>query len=87
MPSEDSASAPEAHDLSQTVGKYLDRHMMLPLLDFLATKKVYPESELDAARLQARGGRARHCSLSWLSCAVRTGRATQWLQRRIGCTR
>lgn len=57
MPSETTAAtAPEAYDLNQTVGKYLDRHMMLPLLDFLAAKKAYPESELDAARLQARGG-------------------------------
>jgi len=50
-----SAATPESLDLTQTVGKYLDRHMMLPLLDFLAAKKVFPEAELDAARLQASG--------------------------------
>lgn len=39
-------------DLTTTVGKYLDRHMLLPLLDFLGSKKIFPDSELDAARLQ-----------------------------------
>ncbi|EOD34374.1 hypothetical protein EMIHUDRAFT_426559 [Emiliania huxleyi CCMP1516] len=39
-------------DLTATVGKYLDRHMLLPLLDFLGSKKIFPDSELDAARLQ-----------------------------------
>uniref|UniRef100_A0A7S0IPH7 Eukaryotic translation initiation factor 3 subunit E n=1 Tax=Calcidiscus leptoporus TaxID=127549 RepID=A0A7S0IPH7_9EUKA len=49
---ESSASPAQRYDLTQTVGPYLDRHMLVPLLDFLREKKTYPADELDRGKLQ-----------------------------------
>lgn len=41
-----------AYDLTPTVGPFMDRHLLLPLLDFLATKSVFPKAEIDASKLE-----------------------------------
>ena len=33
------------YDLTSELGKYLDRHLVFPLLEFLQAKKVYPEAD------------------------------------------
>jgi len=40
------------YDLTYTISKYLDRHMVLPLLEFLQDKKLYPEDDLLHAKLE-----------------------------------
>ena len=37
------ASDASKHDLTSELGKFLDRHLVFPLLEFLQAKKVYPE--------------------------------------------
>jgi len=44
------SSAP--HDLTQTIASFLDPHLLLPLLDHLKQKELYPSKELDEAKLQ-----------------------------------
>eukprot|EP01006_Ploeotia_vitrea_P024490 TRINITY_DN57305_c0_g1_i1.p1 TRINITY_DN57305_c0_g1~~TRINITY_DN57305_c0_g1_i1.p1 ORF type:complete len:443 (-),score=50.13 TRINITY_DN57305_c0_g1_i1:1205-2467(-) len=34
------------YDLTRKIGPYLDRHLMLPLLDFIQTKNIYPEKDM-----------------------------------------
>ena len=40
------------HDLTQTLGSFMDRHLLVPLLNFLATKGLYDKRELDEAKMQ-----------------------------------
>jgi len=40
-----------AYDLTQTLAKCLDKHMVLPLLDFLQEKKLYDTSDLLRAKI------------------------------------
>ena len=47
-----SAAAPSDYDLTNKVGSFLDRHMILPLLDFLLSKDLYPSDELDRAKVE-----------------------------------
>lgn len=39
------------YDLTRTISKYLDLHMMFPLLDFVETTKIYPAEQVAQARL------------------------------------
>ena len=39
------------HDLSMTIASYLDRHMVFPMLEFLAQLEVYDELDIDKCRL------------------------------------
>ena len=47
-----SEMGPGLYDLTPTLGKFLDRQMLLPLLDFLGKKKIFAPAELDAANLE-----------------------------------
>ncbi|GLG97985.1 hypothetical protein R5R35_000621 [Gryllus longicercus] len=38
-------------DLTSTIGQYLDRHLVFPLLEFLSPKQIYDENELLQAKL------------------------------------
>lgn len=39
------------YDLTRTISKYVDLHMMFPLLDFVETTKMYPAEQVAQARL------------------------------------
>lgn len=39
------------YDLTRTISKYLDLHMMFPLLDFVETTQIYPPDQVARARL------------------------------------
>ena len=41
-----------AYDLTTKVGPFMDRHLLLPLLDFLASKSLFPKNELDTSKLE-----------------------------------
>ena len=45
------ASDASKHDLTSELGKFLDRHLVFPLLEFLQAKKVYPEAEILEAKI------------------------------------
>ncbi|KAJ3329880.1 Eukaryotic translation initiation factor 3 subunit E [Blyttiomyces sp. JEL0837] len=40
------------HDLTNKMGEYLDRHMVLPLLEFLALKEIYSPKDLINAKYE-----------------------------------
>jgi translation initiation factor 3 subunit E len=41
------------YDLTPQLGKYLDRHLVFPILEFLSERKLYNERDiLEACRLQ-----------------------------------
>jgi len=44
--------APSEYDLTHTVGGFMDRHMLVPLLDFLRSKDMYPHDDLDRGKLE-----------------------------------
>lgn len=44
--------SPKLHDLTQTLGSFMDRHLLVPLLDFLKERGLYEAAELDEAKLQ-----------------------------------
>ena len=52
---ETEATAPRAgtakYDLTRTISKYLDLHMMFPLLDFVEVANLYPGDQVAQARL------------------------------------
>lgn len=39
------------YDLTRTISKYLDLHMMFPLLDFVEMSNIYPADQVAQARL------------------------------------
>lgn len=39
------------YDLTRTISKYLDLHMMFPLLDFVEMSCIYPADQVAQARL------------------------------------
>ena len=39
------------YDLTSKLGAFMDRHMLIPLLDFLKVKQQYPEAELQSSKL------------------------------------
>lgn len=49
----EAADVPRAskYDLTRTISKYLDLHMMFPLLDFVETTKIYPAEQVAQARV------------------------------------
>ena len=46
------AMADRCYDLTTKLGSFLDRHMSLPLLDFLITKGIYETAELEQGKLE-----------------------------------
>lgn len=40
------------YDLTHTISSHLDRHLVFPLLEFLKSKKIYPEEDLLEAQLE-----------------------------------
>lgn len=44
-------TASRKYDLTRTISKYLDLHMMFPLLDFIETMGIYPADQVAQARL------------------------------------
>lgn len=44
-------SAFSSHDLTPTIGRFLDRHLLLPLLDFLSSRELAPKDDLEKAKL------------------------------------
>lgn len=44
--------AERCYDLTTKLGSFLDRHMSLPLLDFLITKGIYETAELEQGKLE-----------------------------------
>ena len=46
------ASDAAKYDLTSELGKYLDRHLVFPLLEFIQMQKVYPEAEILEAKIQ-----------------------------------
>jgi len=45
------ASTPPTHDLTPTIGRFLDRHLLLPLLDFLSSRQLFPHDDLERSKL------------------------------------
>jgi len=45
------SSSAEEHDLTQTNAKFMDRHLLLPLIDFLASKSLHTKEELEKSKL------------------------------------
>ena len=39
------------HDLTPTVGKFLDVHLVIPLLEFLSTRNLFPKEDLEKSKL------------------------------------
>lgn len=39
-------------DLTQRISKYLDKHLIFPLLEFLSQKQMYDGAEIEAAKLE-----------------------------------
>ena len=37
------ATSFSSHDLTPTIGRFLDRHLLLPLLDFLSSRELAPQ--------------------------------------------
>lgn len=46
-----SATTTSKYDLTRTISKYLDLHMMFPLLDFVEMSNIYPADQVAQARL------------------------------------
>lgn len=45
------ANTSSQYDLTRTISKYLDLHMMFPLLDFVEMSNIYPADQVAQARL------------------------------------
>lgn len=41
-----------SYDLTSTIGTYLERHLVFPLLEFLQLKQIYPENEILQAKIE-----------------------------------
>ena len=50
-PSCNMTSAAAEFDLTGTLVKYLDRHLIFPLLEFLSQKRTYPEDDIQKSKL------------------------------------
>lgn len=50
-PVEAAAATTSQYDLTRTISKYLDLHMMFPLLDFVEMSNIYPADQVAQARL------------------------------------
>ena len=47
----DSMTSSENYDLSGIISGYLDKHLVFPLLEFLAQKKIYDAAEIEKSKL------------------------------------
>ena len=47
----DSMTSSENCDLSGVISGYLDKHLVFPLLEFLAQKKIYDAAEIEKIKL------------------------------------
>jgi translation initiation factor 3 subunit E len=45
-------SSPEEFDLTSKNARFMDRHLLIPLVDFLATKKMHTTEELNKSKLE-----------------------------------
>ena len=41
-----------SYDLTAILAKNLDKHLVFPLLEFLSNKRMYPESDLEKAKIE-----------------------------------
>ena len=48
----DAPAGPASYDLTFRVSKFLDRHLVFPLLEFLSQKQLYSAAEIEAAKLE-----------------------------------
>ena len=49
-------SAPNTqYDLTQNVSQFLDKHLVFPLLEFVAQKQLYDAADIEAAKLDLIG--------------------------------
>lgn len=51
MSTEEETRTCRKYDLTRTISKYLDLHMMFPLLDFVEMSSIYPADQVAQARL------------------------------------
>ena len=51
MSTEEETRTSRKYDLTRTISKYLDLHMMFPLLDFVEISGIYPADQVAQARL------------------------------------
>lgn len=51
MSTEEETKTSRKYDLTRTISKYLDLHMMFPLLDFVEMSSIYPADQVAQARL------------------------------------
>ena len=51
----DSKPAPEDYDLTQKLAKFLDPHMLIPLINHLAAKNLHTKKELNESKLMVLG--------------------------------
>ena len=45
-------ASPTEYDLTQRISQFLDKHLVFPLLEFVAQKQLYPLSDIEAAKLE-----------------------------------
>jgi translation initiation factor 3 subunit E len=41
-----------SYDLTAVLAKNLDKHLVFPLLEFLSMKKIYPEADIEKAKIE-----------------------------------
>ena len=41
-----------SYDLTPVLSKSLDKHLVFPLLEFLSGKKLYPEADIERAKIE-----------------------------------
>jgi hypothetical protein len=46
------ARTPESYDLTFEVAKYLDRHLVFPLLEYLSQQQSYDAADIERAKLE-----------------------------------
>ncbi len=71
------ANTTSQYDLTRTISKYLDLHMMFPLLDFVEMSNIYPADQVAQARLDLLDATNMvrvnlHICLPMLCCGGRT---------------
>jgi hypothetical protein len=49
---ENMAAATIEYDLTGVISKFLDRHLVFPILEFLSQKQLYDGSDIEAAKLE-----------------------------------
>merc|ERR1719301_365193 len=47
---------PSCYDLTHKMSPFLDRHMLVPVLDFLTQYEIYDETDITKAKIEVVGG-------------------------------